>query len=268
MGLVSKTYTFASGAIILASEHNTNFDTLFTLVNGQIDNTNLSATAAIADSKLAQIATAGKVSGAALTSLTSVPVAAGIIPIANLPKGNSANQLISCGTNGVLPALDGSLLTNVPAGTITDAALGTGSASASNFLRGDRTWAGISTGALITSAYTSNTTGTSFTSTLTTNVVGLSKTITSGNTVYIHACGFCSGNNATPNRNAFILYAGATSIQTVYTYTTTSGAGTLEGWSLSGIVTGLSGATTFKVTPEQNTGNASVAWGNLTVLEF
>lgn len=40
----------------------------------------------IADSKLSTISTAGKVSGAALTSLSSIPSGAGVIPVANLPS--------------------------------------------------------------------------------------------------------------------------------------------------------------------------------------
>ena len=39
----------------------------------------------IADTKLSTISTAGKVSGASLTSLASIPSGAGIIPVANLP---------------------------------------------------------------------------------------------------------------------------------------------------------------------------------------
>ncbi len=50
------------------------------IVNAEID-----AAAAIVDTKLAQIATGGKVSGAALTSLASIPAGAGTIPAANLP---------------------------------------------------------------------------------------------------------------------------------------------------------------------------------------
>lgn len=51
-----------------------------------IENADISDTAAIADTKLAQIATASKVSGAALTSLSSIPSGAGVIPSANLPS--------------------------------------------------------------------------------------------------------------------------------------------------------------------------------------
>jgi hypothetical protein len=49
--------------------------------------TNAMLAGSIADSKLSQITTASKVSGAALTSLASIPSGAGIIPIANLATG-------------------------------------------------------------------------------------------------------------------------------------------------------------------------------------
>ena len=90
MGLVSKDFTFSSGATIVASEHNSNNDTLFNLVNGNLDNANIKANAGIVDSKLAQISTASKVSAAAITSLTSLPAGAGVIPAANtnLPIGS------------------------------------------------------------------------------------------------------------------------------------------------------------------------------------
>ena len=52
-----------------------------------ITNNEVSGSAAITDGKLAQIVTAGKVSGAAITLLTSLPAAAGVIPAANLPAG-------------------------------------------------------------------------------------------------------------------------------------------------------------------------------------
>lgn len=52
MGLVSKTFTFAAGATIIASEHNTNLDTLYNLVNGNLENSNIKAGAAIVGSKL------------------------------------------------------------------------------------------------------------------------------------------------------------------------------------------------------------------------
>lgn len=50
-----------------------------------ITNAMINSAAAIADSKLAQITTASKVSGAAITSLASVPAGAGVLPSANTP---------------------------------------------------------------------------------------------------------------------------------------------------------------------------------------
>lgn len=85
MALITKPKTFTVGATIVASEHNSNFDTIYDDYNGNITNANISGSAAIADSKLAQITTASKVSGAALTSLTSIVSGAGEIPLANIP---------------------------------------------------------------------------------------------------------------------------------------------------------------------------------------
>lgn len=45
MPIVTKTYTFSAGALVVAAQLNTNFDTLYNLVNGQIDSQNLSASA-------------------------------------------------------------------------------------------------------------------------------------------------------------------------------------------------------------------------------
>lgn len=52
MALISKTFTFSTGATILAAEHNTNFDTLYNWANGNVDNANVKANAGINLSKL------------------------------------------------------------------------------------------------------------------------------------------------------------------------------------------------------------------------
>ena len=98
MGLVTRTFTYSAGAVIVASQHNTNETTLYNLVNGNLDTNNLSPSAALVDTQLAQLTTASKVSGAALTSLASIPSGAGVIPAANLPgSGGSSNLLINGG---------------------------------------------------------------------------------------------------------------------------------------------------------------------------
>jgi hypothetical protein len=53
MGLITKTNTYTAGNTILASEVNANEDTLYTLVNGNIENANVKAGAGIVESKLA-----------------------------------------------------------------------------------------------------------------------------------------------------------------------------------------------------------------------
>jgi len=85
MAVKSIPNTFSAGSTILSAEHNENFSTIYNEFNGNIENANIKSNAAIADTKLAQIATAGKVSGAALTSLNSIPSGGGTIPIANIP---------------------------------------------------------------------------------------------------------------------------------------------------------------------------------------
>ena len=84
MAIISSPITFSSGEIITASDHNTNYGNIYTEFNGNIDNGNIKALAGIVDTKLAQITTAAKVSGTAITGLASLPSAAGAIPAVNL----------------------------------------------------------------------------------------------------------------------------------------------------------------------------------------
>lgn len=98
MAQVSKTFTFSAGTTIIAAQHNTNFDTLYNLVNGALDGTNLASNAAILDTQLSQITSAGKVS---ITSLTVPSQATGDIIYAasastwaRLPIGTASQVLI------------------------------------------------------------------------------------------------------------------------------------------------------------------------------
>ncbi|MBI5200595.1 MAG: hypothetical protein HY925_03330, partial [Elusimicrobia bacterium] len=86
----------------------------------------IAAGANISDSKLAAITTAGKVSGAALTSLSSVPGGAGALPDANLSSNvtiqgntfNGNNQLLQLDGSGRFPA------TKVGGGAVDDTEFG------------------------------------------------------------------------------------------------------------------------------------------------
>ena len=103
MGTVTKQYTFSVGATIVASEHNTNFDDIYNEFNGSIDNDNIKSSANIADTKLAQIQTAGKVRGAAMTRLDTVPALAGALPKDNVTAfvlGTCVTGHIAYFTNG------------------------------------------------------------------------------------------------------------------------------------------------------------------------
>jgi len=105
MSLIVIPNIFTVGAVIVASQHNINFSTIYSDYNGNITDVNISASASISDTKLGQITTAGKVSGAAITSLTSIPSGAGVIPVANLGTGtaNSSTILLGSGSFGSLP---------------------------------------------------------------------------------------------------------------------------------------------------------------------
>lgn len=104
MALISKPFTFSAGAVIIASQHNSCFDTVYNLVNGALDTTNLASNAAIVDTQLAQITTAGKVSTTALTVASQatgdIIYAASATTWARLGIGTSAQVLIG----GTIPA--------------------------------------------------------------------------------------------------------------------------------------------------------------------
>lgn len=147
MGLVTKPYNFSAGATIFAAEHNSDFDTLYNLVNGSITNTNLDAAAAIAytklnltgtilnadvnasaaivDTKLATISTAGKVNISALTVASQaqgdIIYASGTTTWARLGPG-TAGQVLTTGGASANPSWGGAGLTLVSNTTVSAAA--------------------------------------------------------------------------------------------------------------------------------------------------
>ena len=85
--------------------------TVTVIVNADID-----AAAAIVDTKLAQITTASKVSGYAVTALASVPSAAGAIPPVNV------YSLVNVATNASVPSLIKGTIFKLNASTYTSIA--------------------------------------------------------------------------------------------------------------------------------------------------
>lgn len=75
------TNDFTANTVISSSQMNTNFGDVESAINSIED---YIGTGVITNAMLAQITTAGKVSGAALTGLASVPSGAGILPGANV----------------------------------------------------------------------------------------------------------------------------------------------------------------------------------------
>ena len=98
----SRSFTYTSGTTIQPDEVTVNEDNIFnylnrgidkiidgtvttdTILDGTIANVDLSGTLALPDSKIANITTASKVNGTALTGLASIPSGAGKVPAANL----------------------------------------------------------------------------------------------------------------------------------------------------------------------------------------
>lgn len=91
MALISIPNIFSVGAVIVASQHNSNFSIIYSDYNGNITDANISASAAIADTKLATISTAAKVNVSALTPAGSYMFAGMIVlwsgTIATIPSG-------------------------------------------------------------------------------------------------------------------------------------------------------------------------------------
>ena len=102
MASITKPATFSAGATIIASEHNDNFDTIYNDHNTNITNVNISASAAIVDTKLAQLTTASKVNLSALviSSQTAGDIiyASSATALTRLAAGSSGQVLQSAGT--------------------------------------------------------------------------------------------------------------------------------------------------------------------------
>jgi hypothetical protein len=88
-GTVTKTYTFSSGDVVSASKINTNFDILYTLLNGNLDDSNISG---ISGSKI----TSGTVAAARLDNLSGSKITSGTVAAARID--NLDGSKITSGT--------------------------------------------------------------------------------------------------------------------------------------------------------------------------
>jgi hypothetical protein len=102
-GTVSRHTTYTTNSTVTATNLNGNFDNIVTVVNGGIENANIKAGANIAGSKLGTLAT--------------IVAGAGLIPVANIDTGITANKIVILDASAKLPAVDGSALTALPSGS-------------------------------------------------------------------------------------------------------------------------------------------------------
>lgn len=99
MATIVKPFTFSAGATIIASEHNSNFDTIYNEFNGNIDNDNIKSSAAIAASKLnlATIAQNIALSSAILRTAKGADVASS----SSITLGDDGNYFDITGTSSI-----------------------------------------------------------------------------------------------------------------------------------------------------------------------
>ena len=104
-----------------------------------IVNADIKSTAAIADTKLAAISTAGKVDGAALTGLANTPSGAGALPAANLPNSIADSHLATISTAGKVSGAALTSLSSTPsgAGVMPIANLASGTPDGTKYIRDD-----------------------------------------------------------------------------------------------------------------------------------
>lgn len=103
MALISLPYVFTVGSTIVASQHNSNFNTIYNDYNGNITDSNIASNAAIGYAKLALN---NSIQATDILSST-------VFNIVNIPTGTSANEVVELDGSAKLPAVDGSALTGM-----------------------------------------------------------------------------------------------------------------------------------------------------------
>jgi len=108
MSLASIPFIFSAGQTIIASQHNSNFSTIYNVVNGGLDNSNIAAGAGIVYTKLylagqlvnTDISPTAAIDGSKLANsgIDLTTKVTGILPIANGGTGSATASLVG-GTN-------------------------------------------------------------------------------------------------------------------------------------------------------------------------
>lgn len=126
MAVIVKPFTFAAGALVIASEHNSNYDTIITDYNGNITNANISASAAITITKLSGVAASGANSD--ITAITGLSTPLGPAYGGHGVANNAASTLTISGNFGTTLTVSGTTSVTLPtSGTLlaSGGALGT-----------------------------------------------------------------------------------------------------------------------------------------------
>lgn len=120
MSLITIPNTFSAGAVIVASQHNANFLAISSDYNGNIDNTNISASAAIAYTKLnlaTSIVNADVAAGAAIVASKLVLTSPGAIGSVAPNTGAFTTLKVGTTNQGDILYDNGTSLIRLPPGT-------------------------------------------------------------------------------------------------------------------------------------------------------
>ncbi len=281
MAIVSKNFTFSSGATIIASEHNDNFDVLYSLVNGAIQDVNIAGDAAISDTKLdlatiaQNIIHSGTMTHTGNVTFSGVTIAdLGTVTTADINGGSLDDMTLGAAVASTITG------TTIKADTTFEAASGTtvNEFSIDGTMAGDsddavptekatKTYADTKTIMSQTSA--SRQSGTGGTSDTYATVDSVAKTITSGRTAWV-MCTLRYVPGTTQNESIKLIH-GSTTIQEFTDIDFNYGSSSTDPImvTLQGMVTGLSGSVTFAIQGKNGSGTGSTYTEvNLTVVEF